>query len=146
LPPAGGAPHPGAALYTSATTCPEDPRGSDSPEHPRRAGAPGRPRGRPGPRPGHRSGCPHARLARLPPPRLPRRPRPRDRLPAGPGPGRRRPGGPGVGLVLPDPSVSRSHARLEVLESGRLRVVDLGSTNGTLVNDVPVSQGQAFDG
>ena len=37
---------------------------------------------------------------------------------------------PGSGLCIDDPSVSRSHARLELL-GGSVRVVDLGSTNGT---------------
>ncbi len=36
-------------------------------------------------------------------------------------------------IVLEDPSVSRAHARIEVA-GGRPWVVDLGSTNGTLVN------------
>jgi len=37
------------------------------------------------------------------------------------------------GLLLGDGEVSRRHARLEVVD-GRLQVVDLGSSNGTLVN------------
>jgi adenylate cyclase len=41
------------------------------------------------------------------------------------------------GLQLDDPLVSRSHARLERAEGGA-RVTDLGSTNGTFVNDVQV--------
>ncbi len=40
-------------------------------------------------------------------------------------------------IVLGDPSVSRVHARLEVAPDG-VSIVDLGSTNGTLVNGYPV--------
>src|SRR5579884_1542523 len=36
-------------------------------------------------------------------------------------------------IVIEDPSVSRAHARIEI-SGGRPSVVDLGSTNGTLVN------------
>ncbi|MBS2014862.1 MAG: sigma 54-dependent Fis family transcriptional regulator [Deltaproteobacteria bacterium] len=42
-------------------------------------------------------------------------------------------------LVLHDPKVSRRHASLDVSEHG-LRVVDLGSTNGTTVNGVRVTE------
>jgi hypothetical protein len=42
-------------------------------------------------------------------------------------------------LVLPDPEVSRHHARLEPDGQG-WRVVDLGSTNGTWVNGVRVNE------
>ena len=38
-------------------------------------------------------------------------------------------------LVLPDPGVSRHHARLEP-DGTHWRVVDLGSTNGTWINGV----------
>ncbi len=41
--------------------------------------------------------------------------------------------GKGCDLVLPDPRVSREHARLERGPEGT-EVVDLGSTNGTFVN------------
>ena len=44
---------------------------------------------------------------------------------------------PGVALVVDDPEVSRKHARLEAGAGGAL-VSDLGSTNGTFVNDQPV--------
>ena len=41
-------------------------------------------------------------------------------------------------LVLGDPKVSRYHAQLEVRD-GKLEVKDLGSTNGTFVNDVRIT-------
>ncbi|MEM6281849.1 MAG: FHA domain-containing protein [Chloroflexota bacterium] len=41
-------------------------------------------------------------------------------------------------IALQDPSVSRPHARL-VLDNGSWRVKDLGSANGTLVNNKPVN-------
>ena len=41
----------------------------------------------------------------------------------------------GTDIVLPDPEVSRKHAVMRVLESGGAAVEDLGSTNGTYVND-----------
>jgi pSer/pThr/pTyr-binding forkhead associated (FHA) protein len=40
----------------------------------------------------------------------------------------------GEGTLGDDPELSRRHARLERLEDGSLRVEDLGSTHGTLVN------------
>jgi len=54
--------------------------------------------------------------------------------------------GPGVGVILPDASVSRAHARLDPLPGGRYRVTDLDSTNGTFVNEVRVAQGDVFEG
>ena len=42
-------------------------------------------------------------------------------------------------VVLNDTEVSRQHAAIEV-HSGRVVLKDLGSTNGTFVNDVKVSQ------
>ncbi len=41
----------------------------------------------------------------------------------------------GCDIVLPDPEVSRRHAVMRVLESGGAAIEDLGSTNGTYVND-----------
>ncbi len=45
--------------------------------------------------------------------------------------------GPAAGLRLTDPQVSRRHLSLE-LEDGTLRVIDLGSTNGTVFQGVRV--------
>lgn len=42
--------------------------------------------------------------------------------------------GPENSLVLPEPSVSRRHALLDVAEDGRISLTDQGSTNGTFVN------------
>jgi pSer/pThr/pTyr-binding forkhead associated (FHA) protein len=41
----------------------------------------------------------------------------------------------GCDVVLPDPEVSRLHAVMRVLDSGDVAIEDLGSTNGTWVND-----------
>lgn len=41
----------------------------------------------------------------------------------------------GCDVVLPDPEVSRRHAVMRVLDSGAAAIEDLGSTNGTWVND-----------
>jgi pSer/pThr/pTyr-binding forkhead associated (FHA) protein len=41
----------------------------------------------------------------------------------------------GTDIVLPDPEVSRRHAVMRVLESGGAAIEDLGSTNGTYVNE-----------
>ena len=45
--------------------------------------------------------------------------------------------GEGVGIPLPDDEVSLQHAAVEYTGDG-FRVVDLGSTNGTLVNGAPI--------
>lgn len=42
-------------------------------------------------------------------------------------------------LVVPDPAVSRTHAEIQATRDG-LRVRDLGSANGTMVNGVPVTE------
>lgn len=42
---------------------------------------------------------------------------------------------PAGGVVLGDESVSRKHAEIFVLPSGQVRIRDLGSANGTVVND-----------
>ncbi|MFN7144882.1 MAG: GGDEF domain-containing protein [Myxococcota bacterium] len=44
------------------------------------------------------------------------------------------------GLVLSDASVSRRHARVRSDEHGAITVQDLGSTNGTAVNGVPIER------
>lgn len=44
-------------------------------------------------------------------------------------------------VMVPDPRVSRRHARIRV-EGGRATVVDVGSTNGTYVNEVMVTAEQ----
>lgn len=49
------------------------------------------------------------------------------------------------GIVLRDPNVSRRHARL-VFENGIWRIVDLDSTNGTLVNDIEIDTCVLRDG
>ena len=43
-----------------------------------------------------------------------------------------------VDVVLQDPSVSRVHMRIFRQENGILAVQDLGSTNGTFINDIPI--------
>jgi hypothetical protein len=40
----------------------------------------------------------------------------------------------GTDLLVPDPSVSRTHARVDPRPDGVYEVTDLGSSNGTLVN------------
>ncbi|HYM70510.1 MAG TPA: DUF3662 and FHA domain-containing protein [bacterium] len=45
-------------------------------------------------------------------------------------------------IVLDDPSVSRAHARIEITADG-VSILDLGSTNGTLVNGRPSGSAQA---
>jgi diguanylate cyclase (GGDEF)-like protein len=51
----------------------------------------------------------------------------------------------GVGLVLDRDSVSRRHALLE-WANGTHRIIDLGSTNGTFVNEQRVTTAQLTDG
>ncbi len=48
-------------------------------------------------------------------------------------------------IVLADPNVSRRHAEIRV-EDGRALAVDLGSTNGTKVNGVPITTHPLEDG
>ncbi len=48
-------------------------------------------------------------------------------------------------VVLPDPNVSRRHAHAVIL-NGMVAVVDLGSSNGTLVNGIPISRIFLMDG
>jgi len=54
--------------------------------------------------------------------------------------------GPASGIKVIDQSVSRAHARLEFLPSGRLVVTDMGSANGTFINDTLVRMGEACEG
>src|SRR5206468_7846633 len=44
-----------------------------------------------------------------------------------------------VDVVLEDPEISRQHAAIEV-SGERVTVVDLGSSNGTLVGDAPITE------
>ncbi len=53
--------------------------------------------------------------------------------------------GPACHLRLNDPHVSRRHLALDSTAQG-LRITDLGSTNGTFVNDVAVLDGYLHDG
>jgi len=46
-------------------------------------------------------------------------------------------------IVVPDESVSELHCRLEVTADGALTVVDLGSTNGTSINQIRIEPQQA---
>ena len=46
----------------------------------------------------------------------------------------------------PDPSVSRTHARIEREPDGRFRVTDMGSRNGTFVNHVRLDSAVLEDG
>jgi pSer/pThr/pTyr-binding forkhead associated (FHA) protein len=48
-------------------------------------------------------------------------------------------------VVIPDPRVSRTHARLECDETGCV-LVDLGSANGTLVNGAAIERASLTDG
>ena len=50
------------------------------------------------------------------------------------------------GLVDPDPSVSRRHAIILLQSDGRFLLTDLGSRNGTAVNDGPVAEAVLADG
>jgi hypothetical protein len=50
----------------------------------------------------------------------------------------------GEGRLGDDPEISRSHARFYRDEAGRLMVADLGSTNGTFVNETRISAPQAL--
>jgi pSer/pThr/pTyr-binding forkhead associated (FHA) protein len=43
----------------------------------------------------------------------------------------------GIGIAVPDPEVSRQHARV-VWQGGDYYLEDLGSTNGTFLNGTPV--------
>jgi len=47
-------------------------------------------------------------------------------------------------VVLPIPTVSSRHAKIKV-EGGKVQVIDLNSTNGTLVNGVELAPGTPVD-
>lgn len=49
-------------------------------------------------------------------------------------------------IVISDPGASRRHATIAREESGEYVLTDLGSTNGTLVNDEPVGEHVLSDG
>lgn len=49
-------------------------------------------------------------------------------------------------LQIDDGAISRLHARLERTAAGTLRVTDLGSTNGTYINGVPVEVAMLCEG
>jgi len=51
----------------------------------------------------------------------------------------------GSEVEIEDPGASRRHAEIRK-DGDRFLVVDLGSTNGTLVNDSPVSEQTLEDG
>ncbi|MDA8263111.1 MAG: DUF3662 and FHA domain-containing protein [Actinomycetota bacterium] len=53
---------------------------------------------------------------------------------------------PGSTIVIDEPRVSRRHAEISVTEDGLIRVRDLGSTNGTRLNGVAVTDGSAREG
>lgn len=47
-------------------------------------------------------------------------------------------------LVVPDPQLSRHHAEIRSLDDGTWQVRDLGSLNGTLLNDEPLESPQSL--
>lgn len=53
--------------------------------------------------------------------------------------------GPAVDVALDDEAVSQQHAAVEFVQGG-FRLVDLGSTNGTLLNDESVASGDLDHG
>lgn len=48
-------------------------------------------------------------------------------------------------LVIPDPSVSRVHARIYRSGEGRIEIKDLGSTNGTYINGVRIKPNEKME-
>lgn len=50
------------------------------------------------------------------------------------------------GVCDPDPLVSRHHSRIELRADGRFQLTDLGSTNGTFVNDTRTAAAVLADG
>jgi pSer/pThr/pTyr-binding forkhead associated (FHA) protein len=54
-----------------------------------------------------------------------------------------RAGNPGLSVALDDPTISAHHARvLASARPGRIKLVDLGSTNGTFVQNIRLEPGQ----
>lgn len=53
---------------------------------------------------------------------------------------------PDCGLTLADPNVSRYHAEIHAVDGsdGRYEIADLGSTNGTRINGIPVNAPQVL--
>lgn len=49
-------------------------------------------------------------------------------------------------IRINDPGISRRHAEVQVHADGRMRIVDLGSTNGIVVNGERVRQAEISDG
>ena len=49
-------------------------------------------------------------------------------------------------ICVDQESVSRKHARIVSMDEGSWRVIDLGSTNGTFVNDQPVADAELHNG
>jgi pSer/pThr/pTyr-binding forkhead associated (FHA) protein len=52
---------------------------------------------------------------------------------------------PECAIFLEDTNVSRKHAEIQVVD-GAVRVIDLGSTNGTRVNGLPIHEHILHDG
>jgi len=48
--------------------------------------------------------------------------------------------------VISDPGASRRHATITLDDGGEYVLTDLGSTNGTIVNDEPVGEHVLSDG
>ena len=46
----------------------------------------------------------------------------------------------GFGALKGDPEISRRHAQISRTDEGRLYISDLGSTNGTFINGVRITQ------
>jgi pSer/pThr/pTyr-binding forkhead associated (FHA) protein len=49
-------------------------------------------------------------------------------------------------IVISDPGASRRHATITRQDGGEYVLTDLGSTNGTIVNDEPVGEHVLTDG
>ena len=49
-------------------------------------------------------------------------------------------------IVITDPKISRTHARIEVNDEGKVKLIDLGSTNGSKLNGEKVIEAQVNPG